>query len=53
MEFMYLTILDPAMSWFEILEMSNKDIASIGGKDKEEITEVVIDKSSACVARFL
>jgi hypothetical protein len=52
MDFMCLTIIDPATSWFEIVELPNKDIKYIREKDQEEITEVIIDKSSACVARL-
>ena len=52
MDFMCLTIIDPATSWFEIVELPNKDMTYIREKDKEEITEVIIDKSSACVARL-
>ena len=52
MDFMCLTIIDPAKSWFEIVELLNKDVAYVRDKDKEETTEVIIDKSSVCVARL-
>ena len=52
MDFMCLTMIDPATSWFEIVELPNKDITYIRDKDKEEIKEVIIDKSSACIARL-
>ena len=51
-DFMCLTILDPATPWFEIVELPNKDITCIRDKDKEEIREVIIDKFSACIARL-
>ena len=50
MDFMCLTMIDPATSWFEIVELPNKDISYIRDKDKEEIKEVIIDKSLACIA---
>ena len=50
--FMCLTISDPTTSWFKIVELPNKDITYLWDKDKEEITEVIIDKSSACLARL-
>ena len=37
---------------FEIVEFPNKDITYIWDKDKEEIKEVIIDKSWACVAHL-
>ena len=52
MNFMSLTIIVPVTSWFEIVELPNKDITYIWDKDKEEITEVIIDKSSVYVARL-
>ena len=50
MDFMCLTIIDPAMSWFEIVELPNKDVPYIRDKDKEEIKEVIPNKSSTCIA---
>ena len=44
MDFMCLTIIDPATSWFEIMELPNKDITYIRDTDKEEVKEVIIDK---------
>ena len=52
MGFMCLTITYPATPWFEIVKLPNKDITHLLDKDTEEITEVIIDKSSACVARL-
>ena len=49
-DFMCLTIIDPATSWFETVDLPNKDIIYIRDKEKEEITEVIMDKPSACVA---
>ena len=46
-DFMCLAIIDPTTSWFEIVELPNKDLIYIRDKDKEEIKEVIIDKSSA------
>ena len=48
MDFMCLTMIDPATSWFEIVEFPNKDITYVQNKDKEEITEVIIDIRSVC-----
>ena len=52
MDFMCLTRIDTAMSWFEIVELPNKDTTYIQDKEKEEIKEVIIDKSLACIARL-
>ena len=43
MDFMCLTIIDCATSWFEIVELPNKDITYIRDKDKVEITEIIIN----------
>jgi hypothetical protein len=50
MDFMCLAIIDPSTSWFGIVELPNKGITSIWAK---EVTEVIIDKSSACIAHSL
>ena len=50
MDFMCLTVIDPITSWFEIVELPNKGITCVWDKDKEEITEIILDKSSVCVA---
>ena len=47
MNFMCLTIIDSTTSWFEMVELSNKDITYIWNKEKEEIKEVMMDKSLA------
>ena len=49
--FMCLTIIYPATSWFEILELPNKDMKYVQDKDTKEITEVIIDKFSVCIER--
>ena len=43
-------MIDPAIGWFEIIELS---LASVTVKrEGKEITEVIIDKSSASVAKL-
>ena len=50
MDFMCLTMIDPASGWLEIIELPN---ASVVCKQKGgEISEVVIDESSAQVSRL-
>ena len=50
LDFMCLTMIDPATGWFEIIELP---LASIAIKrEGTEITEVMIDKSSASVAKL-
>ncbi len=50
MDFMCLTMIDPATAWFEIIELP---LASVTCKqEEEEITQVIIDKSSAQVSRL-
>jgi hypothetical protein len=50
LDFMCLTMIDPATGWFEIIELP---LASITVKRKgEEISEVIIDKSSAQIAKL-
>ena len=51
LDFMCLTMIDPATGWFEIVELPNTDITYVK-KDGKEITEVIIDKSSAIVSRL-
>ena len=47
---MCLTMIDPATGWFEIVELP---LASVEVKRKgDEITEVILDKSSAQVSRL-
>ena len=50
LDFMCLTMIDPATGWFEIVELPNTDITYV--KKGEEITKVIIDKSSAIVSRL-
>ena len=50
LDFMCLTMIDPATGWFEIIELP---LASVTVKrEGKEITEVIIDKSSASVAKL-
>ena len=49
---MCLTMIDPATGWFEIVELPNREITYICKGTNEEITKVIIDKTSACVARL-
>ena len=51
LDFMCLTMIDPATGWFEIVELP---IASVEVKRGEggKITEVILDKSSAQVSRL-
>ena len=48
---MCLTMIDPATSWFEIVELPNVDCTYVRD-NKEEIVEVIIDKSYACVSQL-
>lgn len=50
LDFMCLTMIDPATAWFEIIELP---LASVVVKrDGDEITEIVIDKTAAQVSRL-
>ena len=46
---MCLTMIYPTKPWSESVELSSKDVPCVQDKDKEEITEIIIDISSACV----
>jgi len=49
LDFMCLTMIDPVTGWFEIIELP---IASVAVKrEGKEITEVILDKLSAWVAK--
>ena len=50
LDFMCLTMIDPATGWFEICELPNSDVKYV--KNGEEIIEVIIDKSSATVSQL-
>ena len=50
MDFMCLTMIDPATGWFEIVELPNTDVLYV--RKGEEVAEVIIDKSSKCIARL-
>jgi transposase InsO family protein len=50
LDFMCLTMIDPATAWFEIIELP---IASVKVLRKgEEVSEIIIDKSSAQTSRL-
>ena len=44
-------MIDPATGWFEIIELPNIDITYVRDR-KEEIVEVIIDKSFAAVSQL-
>jgi len=50
LDFMCLTMFDPVTSWFEIIELPLVSV-TVKREDKE-IIEVIIDKSSASVAKL-
>ena len=50
LDFMCLTMIDPATSWFEIVELPLASVTCV--RKGEEIVEVLIDKSSASVSRL-
>ena len=53
LDFMCLTMIDPTTGWFKIVELPNRDVEYVRDKEnKEEILNVIIDKSSATVARL-
>ena len=52
LDFMCLTMIDPATGWFEIVELPNTEITYVRKGNNKEITKVIIDKTSACVARL-
>lgn len=50
LDFMCLTMIDPATGWFEIVELPNTCIEVV--RKGEKIIEVIIDKTSAMVSRL-
>jgi len=50
LDFMCLTMIDPATGWFEIIELPTTDIKFV--RKGEEIVDVILDKSSACISRL-
>jgi len=50
LDFMCLTMIDPATGWFEIIELPLASVTVT--REGKEITEVIIDKSSASVAKL-
>ena len=51
LDFMCLTMIDPATGWFEIIELPTTEITYTRDK-QEDIVEVILDKSSACVSQL-
>ena len=47
---MCLTVIDPATSWFEIVELSTTEVQVVW--KSKEIAEIILDKSSACIAHL-
>ena len=50
LDFMCLTMIDPATSYFEMAELPNTENAYIRKKDNTENREVIINKTLACIA---
>ena len=50
LDFMCLTMIDPATSWFEIVELPTTEVQVV--RDGKEVVEVILDKSSSCIARL-
>jgi len=50
LDFMCLTMIDPATSWFEMIELPLGSVKY--SKKGKEITEVVIDKTSAQISKL-
>ena len=51
LDFMCLTMIDPATSWFEIVELPNRNVEYVRD-DGKEVVEVKIDKTSNTIARL-
>ena len=51
MDFMCLTMIYLATSWLEIVELLTRDVTYVR-KDGEKIVEIIIDKTSTCIARL-
>ena len=47
--FMRLTMIDPVTGWSEIVQLHNRDVTHVRKGDREEITKVIINKTSECV----
>ena len=50
LDFMCLTMIDPATGWFEIIELPATEVQYV--KKGKEIVEVILDKSSACISKL-
>ena len=51
-DFMCLTMIDPATGWFELIELPTKSVTVKRKRKKGEIETIIIDKSSAQVSRL-
>ena len=49
-DFMCLTMVDPVTGWFEIVELPTAEVTYV--RKREEIEQVVLDKSSATISRL-
>jgi hypothetical protein len=50
LDFMCLTMIDPATGWFEVIELPCTEVQYV--RKGKEIVEVIIDKSSACISKL-
>ncbi len=50
LDFMCLTMIDPVIRWFEIVELPTTDITYV--RNGKEMIEVIIDKFSAMVSHL-
>ena len=50
LDFMCLTMIDPATGWFELIELPTTSVTIT--RKGEEIVDVIIDKSSACISKL-
>ena len=51
-DFMCLTMIDPATGWFELIELPTKSVTVKRNNNEGEIETIIIDKSSAQVSRL-
>ena len=50
LDFMCLTMIDPATGWFEIVELPTKEVTFV--RKGEEIVEILLDKNSATISKL-